>query len=129
MKIEHIALWANDIEGIKDFYIKYFNAKANKKYINESNAFESYFVSFDGGARLEIMQMPNILKKENTADKQAMGYIHIALAVSDEQHVIELTEELREDGYEIVSEPRRTGDGYFESCILDPEGNRVEITT
>lgn len=129
MKIEHIALWVSDIEVIKDFYIKYFDAKANKKYINETKAFQSYFISFDDGARLEIMQMPNILKKENTADKQSMGYIHIALAVSDEQRVIELTERLRGDGYEVVSEPRRTGDGYFESCILDPEGNRIEITT
>jgi len=129
MKIEHIALWANDIEGLKDFYVTYFNATSNKKYINESKAFQSYFVSFDDGARLEIMQMPNILKKEHTADKQSMGYIHIALAVSDEQRVMDLTDRLRSDGYEVVSEPRRTGDGYFESCILDPEGNRVEITT
>ncbi|NCB42616.1 MAG: hypothetical protein EOM59_08355 [Clostridia bacterium] len=129
MKIEHIALWANDIETIKDFYVKYFDAKANKKYVNESKGFQSYFVSFDDGARLEIMQMPNILMKEHTADKQSMGYIHIALALSDEQSVIELTEQLRSDGYQVVSEPRRTGDGYFESCILDPEGNRIEITT
>lgn len=128
MKIEHIAMWASDIETVKNFYVKYFDAKANKKYVNESKGFQSYFVCFDGGARLEIMQMPNILKSQNTADIQSMGYIHIAVALSDEECVVELTERLRHDGYQIVGEPRRTGDGYFESCVLDPEGNRVEIT-
>lgn len=128
MKIEHIALWVNDIDVLKDFYIKYFNARANKKYINESKAFQSYFLSFDSGARLEIMQMPNISKNENTPEKQNMGFVHIALSVGSDQGVVDLTEQLRNDGYKVVSEPRRTGDGYFESCILDPENNRIEMT-
>ncbi len=128
MKIEHIAIWVKNLEELKSFYIKYFGARSNKKYINKNKAFESYFLSFDSGARLELMQMTNIPDNKNNPYNQNLGFIHIALSVGSEQGVIELTEQLRIDGYEIISEPRKTGDGYFESCILDSENNRIEIT-
>lgn len=127
MKIDHIALWTNNIERLKDFYCKYFNAHPNQKYENVRKQFQSYFLSFDDGTRLELMQMPDIPEYQNDPIKQFKGFIHIAIAVGSEQKVLELTSKLKTDGYEIVSEPRRTGDGYFESCVLDPDRNRVEI--
>ncbi len=128
MKIEHIAIWVRDIEILKDFYMKYFGASSNNKYTNIKKSFKSYFLSFDNGARLEIMQMPNIKDNNNDPHDQSFGFIHIAVSVGSKQKVIDLTEKLRTDGYVIVGEPRKTGDGYFESCILDPENNRIEIT-
>ncbi|WP_420151357.1 VOC family protein [Spirosoma sp.] len=129
MHIEHVALWVRDLEQMRFFYETYFGATANDKYVNDRKGFLSYFLSFpDGGPRLEIMQMPNI--QENQADglTQRMGYAHIACSVGSEATVDELTDRLRKDGYEIVDGPRRTGDGYYESVVFDPEHNRVEIT-
>ena len=128
MRIEHIALWTNDIEKLKDFYINYFGGVAGDKYHNSKNNFESYFISFDSGARLEIMQMPSVPHNLNDTIKQYIGLIHIAFSVGSTEKVIELTNRLRNEGYIVESEPHNTGDGYFESCILDPDGNRVEIT-
>lgn len=128
MWIEHIAIWADELEKLKDFYRKYFNAKAGDKYINQDKNFESYFLSFEQGCRLEIMHQPSIPENKNDTVEQYRGLIHFAISVGNKSKVLELTDELREDGYEIIGEPRRTGDGYFESVILDPEGNRVEIT-
>lgn len=128
MKIEHIAIWTNDIERLKDFYVKYFNAKAGEKYINKTKNFESYFLSFDEGCRLEIMQMPTIPHNLNNIYDQYLGLIHLAISVGSKSKVISLTEELRKDGYEVIGEPRMTGDGYFESVVLDPDKNRIEIT-
>lgn len=127
MKIEHIAIWTQDIEKLKAFYMKYFHAQSNDKYINTSKSFESYFLSFDSGTRLELMHNPHIPSNKNDPHFQYIGFIHFAISVGSEQAVIDLTEKLRADGYEIISEPRKTGDGYFESCILDPENNRIEI--
>ncbi|MCT4663487.1 MAG: VOC family protein [Tissierellales bacterium] len=126
-KIEHIAIWSKDIERLKDFYIKYFRAKANDGYHNKTKGFRSYFLSFDDGSRLEIMNMDGILEIEKS-DSQYLGYSHLAMNVGTKDDVIELTERIRCDGYEVVGEPRTTGDGYFESVILDPDGNRIEIT-
>lgn len=127
MKIEHVAIWAIDIEKIKNFYVTYFNAQSNDKYTNKKNSFDSYFLTFESGSRLEIMQMPTIPLNKNDPYLQNIGLIHLAISVGSKQKVRDLTEQLRGDGYEVVSEPRATGDGYFESCILDPENNRIEI--
>lgn len=128
MKIEHIAIWARDIERLKDFYIHYFDGVAGDKYINSKKHFESYFVTFESGARLELMQMPAIPDNINNIETQYIGIIHIAFSVGSKEKVDAMTEDLRSAGYRIVGVPRYTGDGYYESCILDPEGNRIEIS-
>ncbi len=127
MKIEHIAIWSKDIERLRDFYIKYFGAKSNDKYINEKKGFSSYFLSFDSGCRIEVMQKPNL---SGGADERnsTFGYAHLAVAVGEAQDVVDLTRRLEKDGYEIASRPRYTGDGYFECAVYDPDGNLVEIT-
>ncbi|MCB0211326.1 MAG: VOC family protein [Anaerolineae bacterium] len=129
MKIEHVAVWANDIEQLKAFYETYFEAQANAKYTNERNRYQSYFLTFSSGARLELMQRPDIetLQRENPA-QEFMGYAHLAMSVGSEAAVDALTRRLVSDGYQRLSGPRRTGDGYYESVVLDPEGNRIEIT-
>jgi lactoylglutathione lyase len=128
MIIEHIAIWAKDLEALKDFYIRFFGAKPNKKYLNSLKNFESYFLSFESGARLELMQMPGVENSMHQAESQYMGLTHLAFSTGSRRQVDDLTEELRQQGYRIVSEPRTTGDGYYESVILDPEGNRIEIS-
>lgn len=128
MRIEHVAIWTGDLERLKRFYSKYFNCKAGSKYRNESNDFESYFLSFDNRTRLELMQMSSIPNNLNDPKIQYKGIIHIAISVGNKEKVVEITEKLRSDEYTIVSEPQTTGDGYFESCVLDSDGNRVEIT-
>lgn len=126
MKIEHIALWTRDIEKLKKFYCKYFCATSNQKYTNYSTGFQSYFLTFDDGCRLEIMQINSALDKDQS--KQYIGYAHIAFSVGSSDIVKFLTNKLRDNGFVIASEPRTTGDGYFESVVLDPDGNRIEIT-
>jgi Lactoylglutathione lyase and related lyases len=128
MRIEHVALWTKDIERLKEFYIQFFNGTAGEKYINPKKGFESYFVSFESGAKLEIMRMSSIPDNLNDSENQYIGLIHIAFSVGAREKVDELTERLRSAGYRVVSEPRCTGDGFYESCISDPDGNRVEIT-
>ena len=114
-----------DIEKLKDFYINYFGAQANNKYINEKKKFCSYFLSVGDGARIEIMEKEGITKD---CRGEHYGYTHLAISVGSEKNVDELTEKIKNDGYSVVNGPRRTGDGYYESVILDPDGNRVEIT-
>lgn len=128
MKIEHVALWTPDLERARRFYETYFAAQPNALYHNPRTAFRSYFLSFGGGARLELMQMPGIPASANDVDRQATGLIHFALSLGSESAVNTLTERLRADGYRVIAEPRRTGDGYYESCVLDPDGNRIELT-
>ena len=128
MNIEHIAIWSEDIEVLKAFYEKYFNASANQRYENTTKGFASYFLSFESGARLEIMQMEGIEKREKSIEKQLVGLAHFAISVGSEEAVNELTTKLQTDGYILVDGPRRTGDGYYESVILDPDGNHIEIT-
>jgi lactoylglutathione lyase len=127
MRIEHIAVWAKDLEKLKEFYMTYFQAKAGEKYTNTRKNFNSYFLSFDDGCRLELMQMPGIPESQNDIYKQFSGLIHFAISVGSKEKVDSLTEQLRKDGYEIVGEPRTSGDGYYESVVLDGEGNRIEI--
>ncbi len=128
MKLEHVAIWAKDLEKLKSFYEKYFNAKANNKYSNITKNFESYFLTFESGTRLEIMQKPEIPESKNDVYKQFTGIIHIAFSLESKERVDELTELLIKDGIEILDGPRVTGDGYYETAFLDPEGNRIEIT-
>jgi lactoylglutathione lyase len=128
LKIEHLAIWTHDLERLKAFYEKYFHGVAGTKYFNPKKNFESYFLSFDSGCRLELMQMSGIPLTANDTYKQATGLSHFAISVGSKAEVDGLTNKLRSDGYEIVGEPRTTGDGYYESVVLDPDGNRIEIT-
>ena len=123
--IEHIAIYTQDLERSKAFYQKYFNANSNAKYQNKSG-FSSYFLTFSSGARLEIMTHLELANTE-AADK-VVGINHIAFSVGSRDVVVSLTEKIVSDGYVLLSPPRETGDGYFESCVSDPDGNRVEIT-
>lgn len=128
MHIEHIAIWTRNLEGLKAFYETYFQARSGPRYANKSTQFTSYFLEFDSGARLELMSMPSIPETRNDAAQQATGLIHLAFSTGSAANVDQLTERLRQDGYQIMDGPRRTGDGYYESVVLDPDGNRVEIT-
>jgi len=128
MKVAHIAIWAKDIEGLRQFYEKYFEASSNEKYTNIKKGFFSYFLSFDCGARLEIMQMPTVSETANDPYKQYTGLTHIAISAGSAEKVDYLTANLAENGYEVIDGPRETGDGYYESTVLDPENNRIEIT-
>ncbi len=127
MRIEHIAIWTYNLEGLRNFYMHYFDASSSEEYLNHSKEFRSYFLTFDSDCRLELMEMPSIPKTKNDPIKQHSGIIHFAIRAGSISKVKELTETLRKDGFKIVSEPRKTGDGYYESAILDPDGNRIEI--
>ncbi len=128
MTLEHAAIWTNDLERLKDYYEQFYGAKAGNKYTNTSTGFESYFMSFDTGARLELMQRPGIPENLNDAtDKQYLGIIHLAFSVPTRQHVDDKARELLEHGYTILRGPRTTGDGYYEFETLDPDGNRLEV--
>ena len=126
MKIEHIAMYVNDLEAARDFFVKYLGGFSNDGYHNEITGFRSYFISFDDGARLEIMNKPAMEDSPKSANRT--GYIHIAFSVGSAEEVDRLTKQLSEDGFEVLSGPRTTGDGYYESCVIGVEGNQIEIT-
>lgn len=126
MRIEHAAMYVKDLEKAKDFFIKYFGAVPNEGYHNKTTDFRSYFLTFDDGARLEIMTRPSMDDAEKTPART--GLIHLAFSVGSEEKVDELTARLKEDGYEVLNGPRTTGDGYYESCVVGIEGNQIEIT-
>ncbi len=128
MYIEHLAIWCKDLEATKAFYCDYFQAIPNEKYENKKNGFQSYFLSLGNGPRLELMKMPGIPENMNDVMAQCTGLVHFAVSVGSREKVDEITELLRKKGIRIVGEPRKTGDGYYESALLDPEGNRIEIT-
>ncbi|MGE5106596.1 MAG: VOC family protein [Sphingobacteriales bacterium] len=128
MHIEHIAIWTKDLEKMKSFYCSYFNAIAGDKYVNEKKHFQSYFLSFEKGPRLELMQMVGIPSTQNDIYNQFTGLIHFAVSVGSEEKVTALTNRLIKDGFVLIDRPRWTGDGYYESVVLDPEQNRIEIT-
>ena len=126
MRIEHAAMYVKDLEKAKEFFIKYFGAVPNEGYHNKNTDFRSYFLSFDEGARLEIMTRPSMDDAKKTPART--GLIHLAFGVGSEEKVDELTARLKADGYEVLSGPRTTGDGYYESCVVGIEGNLIEIT-
>lgn len=128
MRIEHLAFWSKDIERLKTFYAKYFDAKPAPFYENSKKHFISCFLSFDSGPRLEIMQKESWQDGEPAGTPEAIGYAHFSIAVGSKEAVDALTARLLADGIALVSAPRWTGDGYYESVILDPDGNSVEIT-
>ncbi len=127
MRIDHLAIWTFNLEGLRNFYMHYFDASSNEVYHNHSREFRSYFLSFGGDCRLELMEMPGIPKSKDNPLKQFTGLIHFAIKVGSKNKVDQLTEDLKKDGFKIIGEPRTTGDGCYESIFLDPDGNRVEI--
>lgn len=127
MKIEHLGIWVSDLEAMRRFYVNYFGMTSGDKYINEQKGFSSYFLSFKNtDTRLEIMHKNEMIDNDLSRGME-MGLAHFAISVGSESAVDSLTERLRANYYAVVSKPRRTGDGYYESIILDPEGNFLEI--
>lgn len=126
MQIEHIAMYVNELERTRDFFIKYFHASSNGGYHNKTTNFRSYFLSFEDGARLEIMSRPD--REQDESQLTRTGYIHIAFRVGSKEAVDALTDRLKKDGFQVLSGPRTTGDGYYESCIVGIEGNQIELT-
>lgn len=126
MKLEHIAMYVNDLENIRLFFMQYFGAISNKMYHNPQTGLRTYFLSFEDSARLEIMSRPDM--SDAPKNNLRTGLIHISFCVGSKERVDALTEQLRADGYAVISGPRTTGDGYYESCIEGPEGNLIEIT-
>ncbi len=128
MHVEHLAIWTHDLERLRAFYETYFDARTGEPYVNAARRFQSYFLTFSSGARLEIMHMPGIPASANEPDAQFTGYIHVAFSTGSRDQVDALTARLQRDGYRVVGMPRMTGDGYYESSVLDPDGNCIEIT-
>ncbi len=126
MRIEHAALFVNNLEAARDFFVTYLEGQANGGYHNPKTGFRSYFISFDGGARLELMTKPELDDMDKPLNRT--GYAHMAFSAGSREKVDQLTEKLRSAGYEVISGPRLTGDGYYESCVLAIEGNQIEIT-
>lgn len=127
MRIEHIAIWTHDLEGMRNFYTHYFAAMSGSCYYNHSKEFRSYFLSFEGECRIELMEMPTVSNNKNDYRKHIKGIAHFAFKVGSRERVDHITEMLRKDGFEIISPGRMTGDGYYESSVFDPEKNRIEI--
>lgn len=127
MKIDHLALWTLDLERLREFYVRYFGALSNDKYVNTKTGLETYFLSFESGARLEIMTRPEVSASQEDYTKRFIGLAHFAFDLESRENVDNLTDKLFKDGYEVIGEPRVTGDGYYESVVLDPDGNIVEL--
>jgi lactoylglutathione lyase len=129
MTFDHVAIWTTHLEKLKDFYVKFFNGIANLKYTNKETGFESYFLTFQSGSRLEIMQKPGIPENLNdTVDKQHQGLIHLSFGVENMEQVLQKSQEMEKEGFRILRGPRKTGDGYFEFETLDPDNNRIEVS-
>ena len=139
MKIEHIAIWVKDIDRVCEFYRKYFGGVVQPLYHNSTKQFTSRFITFDDGARLEVMHRPDIdvernvgidkiVSHETLSDTQHLGFTHLSFSVGSKEEVDRLTQQMSSEGIPVVGQPRTTGDGYYESVVLDPEGNRIEIT-
>lgn len=127
MKIEHIAIWTSDLEKMKKFYLRFFKLKSNIKYYNPQKKFSSYFLSFETGARIELMHKPDI-EKNFAQIEPILGLTHFAISLGSKEQVDKLTKQISEEGFRIIGQPRTTGDGYYESIIEDPEGNLIELT-
>jgi len=127
MKIEHLAIWTANLEKLKSFYVTYFGARSNEKYHNPTRQFSSYFLSFESGCRLELMQVPGLTRHEPVS-QDFQGLAHFAISVGSKEEVDRLTEQLGQADHTVKGEPRWTGDGYYESLVLDPDNNTIEIT-
>lgn len=125
MRIEHVAIWTKDLEQLMEFYETYFQASAGPKYNNTTKQFESTFLTFDEGIRLELMQMPTVMV---SPEDEFVGYSHLAISIGSKEEVDSLTARRQEDGYRVIDGPRWTGDGYYESRVLDCDGNQIELT-
>ena len=152
MKIDHVALFCRDLEAMRQFFLDYFEAVSNEQYHNPRTGLRTYILSFpNGGARLELMKQREqseacfdsaesrqkstegqVMSRPDTIEadpsKPHIGFIHVSFAVGSKEAVDAKTIELRDAGYQVISGPRTTGDGYYESCILGPEGIQIEIT-
>lgn len=126
MKIEHVAMYVKDLDAVRDYFVTYFGGHADEGYWNKKTGFRSHFITFDGGPRLEIMHRPGMDDPKKVMART--GFIHISFSVGSKEKVDAITERIRSAGYKVLSEPRTTGDGYYESCVADPEGNQIEIT-
>ena len=124
MKLHHIAIWTYKLEELRDFYTRYFNGKSNQKYVNSTKGFESYFIAFGGETSLELMSRTDV--QNLPIEENRLGLTHMAFTFGSREEVLQQTERLRADGYVVAGEPRTSGDGYFESVVLDPDGNRIE---
>lgn len=129
MRIDHVAIWVRDLERMRAFYEQYFAATASENYVNPAKGFSSYFLSFGGGdsTRLELMHREDITSAGDVGAEH-WGYAHLAMSLGSQVAVDQMAQRLRDDGYELLDGPRTTGDGYYEALLLDPEGNRLEIT-
>ena len=127
MRIEHVAVWTHDLDRLREFYERWFGAVAGERYERPETAYASYFLEFEDGARLELMSRPDIPATRDSPHAQFTGLIHLAFELGSEDRVDALTAELEAAGVEVVDGPRRTGDGYYESSVLDPDGNRIEL--
>lgn len=127
MKIEHLAIWTYNLEGMRSFYMHYFDASSSDIYCNHSREYRSYFLSFDGDCRIELMEMPGIPKSKDNPFKQFTGLIHFSFKLGAKNKVNDLCKTLRKDGYKIIRDPLTTGNGYYSAIFLDPDQNRVEI--
>lgn len=126
MKIQHIAIYVKELEKAREFFVNYFEATSNEGYHNATTGFRSYFLTFEDGARVELMNKPDMEDQEKSFART--GYAHLAFSVGSKENVDQLTQKLKAEGYEVMSGPRTTGDGYYESCIVGLEGNLIEIT-
>jgi len=128
MKLDHVAIWATDLERMRGFYEKYFDARSNRRYENERKRFTSYFMTLPGGGRLELMHRPDVVRRpESGSALEFIGYAHVGIEVGSRAAVDALTNRLQADGFAVLDGPRQTGDGYYESMVADPEGNRIVI--
>ena len=127
MRIDHIAIWTFNLEGLRHFYMRYFDAYCSELYLNHSKNYRSYFLSFGGDCRLELMEMPSIPKSKNDPQKQFTGLVHFSVKVGSRLKVSEITQRLGEDGFRVLAQPHSTGEGFYESVILDPDGNRIKL--
>jgi lactoylglutathione lyase len=128
MRIAHVAIWTPDLERLRAFYETHFGAKAGARYVNAAKGFSSYFLQFDDGARLELMSKQTVEAATGASAAERAGYAHVALSLGSRERVVAMTDRLRAVGVPILDGPRVTGDGYFESVVLDPDGNRIELT-
>jgi len=128
MRIEHVAIWTGNLSRLASFYETYFQASVGRRYVNPARQFVSVFLTFEGRARLELMQMPTVALRSPAEEPLSTGYAHVAFSTGSPEAVDALTTRLQADGYDVLDGPRRTGDGYYESVVLDCDGNRIEIT-